>query len=308
LRLLHKKIGLVLGSGGARGWSHLGVIEALRELEIPIECVAGTSMGALVGSALASDRIDALREVSLEMDWRHFIYYFMEMGFPKAGLIDGDRIVKFLKENIGSAHIEDLPLPFAAVATDINSGEEIVFKKGSLSDAVRASIAIPGIFTPLVTGDHVLVDGGLVNPLPVSVARAMGANTVIAVDVLRPPQSRATHGQSGQDPNRRTASISSSTSDWLKRINEKIQALDLPALPEIRHKPRHELPGVFDVLGNSIRIVEQQITRTRLKLEPPDILIQPAVQDISTMEFHKAPEAVDAGYAAAMEGLKDLRR
>jgi len=308
-----KRIGLALGSGGARGWAHLGVVEVLRESGIPVKYVAGTSMGSLVGAAFASGTTDTLRQVALEMDWRHFLHYFIEMGLPKAGLIDGARIVKFLKENIGSANIEDLRLPFAAVATDIESGEEIVFRQGSLSDAVRASIAIPGIFTPLAARGHMLVDGGLVNPLPVSVAREMGADFVIAVDVLRPPQPREARESRRAKPGHPHVSrslndtLSAATADWLRKINEKIRSFDFPGLSEIRQKHRRELPGVFDVLGNSIRIVEQQITRTRLKLEPPDILIQPAVQNISTMEFHRAAEAIEDGYAAAAEALKSLR-
>ena len=259
MRIRRKKIGLALGSGGARGWSHVGVVEAVRELGIPIHCVAGTSMGAVVGSAFAADKIDALHQAALELDWRHFAYYFLEVSLPRAGLIDGGRIVKFLKQRIISANIEDLAIPFAAVATDIFSGDEVVFREGCVINAVRASIAIPGIFTPLVTKDHVLVDGGLVNPLPVSVARDMGANFVIAVDILRPPQSAVAESKRASPPpsdgmKSKEASPPQTPNfakaDWLRRANEKIREFDFSSLPVSRKWfAKSDGPNMFDVLG-----------------------------------------------------------
>ncbi len=178
-----KKIGLALGSGGARGWAHIGVIEALEEAGFPVQCVAGTSMGALVGGAFASGRVQSLKEVALRLDWKQAIYYFLEVTFPRSGLIDGLKIASFVRQNVGKTNIQTLPMPFATVATDVLTGQEVVIDKGDMIDAIRASISIPGIFTPVSRDGAILVDGGLVNPVPVSVARRLGADVVIAVDL-----------------------------------------------------------------------------------------------------------------------------
>jgi len=177
-----KKIGLALGSGSARGWSHIGVIHGLLEEGIDIDIVCGTSIGSIVGGALAAGALDKLDKWARELAWSD-ILGFMDVTLPRSGLIEGDRIAKFFRENLSDPNIEDLPLPFAAVSTDMSSGREVWLQKGSLIDAIRASISLPGIFTPFKQGERWLVDGGLVNPVPVSLCRAMGADVVIAVNL-----------------------------------------------------------------------------------------------------------------------------
>ena len=177
-----KKIGLALGSGSARGWAHIGVIRALAEAGIRIDCVAGTSIGALVAAVYASGNIDSLEEVVLQIDWKQ-IAYSLDVVFPKSGLIDGKKVAAFIRSQVKQINIEDLPLPFRAVSTDLATGSEVVIKQGDIIEAVRASISVPGIFTPVKKGGTILVDGGLVNPVPVSVVREMGADFVIAVDL-----------------------------------------------------------------------------------------------------------------------------
>lgn len=301
-----------MGGGGARGWAHIGVINAVRELGINVYCVAGTSMGALVGAALASGKIDALHQVALDLDWRRVLYYFLELSFPRMGLIDGGRVVEFVKEHVMPAGIPELPMPFAAVATDVLTGEELIIRDGNVTDAVRASIAIPGMFTPLVREGRVLVDGGLVNPLPVRVARDLGADYVIAVDITRAPLP----GPRRQKPFADTEGPSAEpepillrnhgTGRLLDRLNVRLRGFDFASLPAARKWfAKDELPNIFEIYGNSMRIIQRQITAMRLKLEPPDVLIQPDVQDISTMDFHRATDAIRAGYDAAMGALKE---
>jgi len=164
-----QKIGLALGSGSARGWSHIGVIQGLREEGILIDVVCGTSIGAIVGGALAAGALDQLDKWVRELSWSDIIG-FMDVIFPRSGLIEGDKIIKFFKKNFTDPNIEDLPIPFAAVATDLMSGREVWLRDGSLMDAVRASISMPGIFVPFKQNAQWLVDGGLVNPVPVSLA------------------------------------------------------------------------------------------------------------------------------------------
>lgn len=176
------RIGLALGSGSARGLAHIGVIQALREHGIPVHLVAGTSIGAVIGAVFASGNIEKLRDTYLGFDWRR-VAYFMDVVFPRSGLIDGKRLSDFVREFVRSEQIENLPLPFTAVAADLATGEAILFRRGDLINAVRASFSVPGMFTPVRFAGRVLVDGGLVDPVPVGPARGMGADVVIAVDL-----------------------------------------------------------------------------------------------------------------------------
>ncbi len=300
-----KNIGLVLGSGGARGWAHIGVVDALREAGVRIGCVAGTSMGSLVGAAFAVNRTDALKNVALELDWKKVLYYFLEVTFPRSGLIDGTKIAEFVRRHITDVRIESLRVPFSAVATDVMTGREMVIRSGSLIDSVRASISVPGIFTPVLREKTVLVDGGLVNPVPVSVARAMGAEFVIAVDINHGSLSE----RAPRAPRKPAAPPKRSRAEELKhlllqKLNQRIDTFDLSMLTSARRWfVKDGLPNVFDVLGNSIRIMEAQITETRLKMESPDLLIRPSLQHISFMDFHRADEAIRAGYSAAKAQL-----
>lgn len=303
-----KKIGLALGSGGARGWAHIGVIQALEEAGIPVHCVAGASMGALVGGAYASGKVHVLREVALRLDWRQVLYHFLEFTFPRSGLIDGAKIVRFVRAQVAKSDIETLPMPFAAVATDLATGREVVIRKGDLIDAIRASIAIPGIFTPVIRDGEVLVDGGLVDPVPVSVARQMGADFVIAVDLNRGAFDRRPKARAPA-PAAKPVPLSPVQNRFLQALDEKFRQFDVSVLAPARKwvAARSDLPNVFDVLGNSIRIVEAQIAEARLKEDRPEVLIRPAVGRMNFMEFHRADEVIRAGYAAAFAQMDAIR-
>ena len=158
------KVGLALGSGSARGWAHIGVIKALAEAGVHVDYVAGASIGAVVGAVYASGKINSLEEVVLQLDWKKIVYFF-DVVFPKSGLIDGNKVADFIRGHVGEGNIEDLPLPFCAVSTDLATGKEIVIKEGDIIEAVRASISVPGIFTPVKKDDMTLVDGGMVGIL-----------------------------------------------------------------------------------------------------------------------------------------------
>ena len=178
------KIGLALGGGGPRGLAHIGVLKVIEENGIPIDCVAGASMGALIGAVYAAGvETERLEEIALNMDLKQTAL-MLAPTIARSGLIEGGRVREFIKSFVGDANIEELKIPFAAVATDINTGEEMVIDRGSVAEAVRASISVPGIFTPVRLGERFLVDGGLVNPVPISVVREMGAEAVMAVNVM----------------------------------------------------------------------------------------------------------------------------
>ncbi len=300
---------LVLGSGGARGWAHLGVIRAMEEAGIAIDCVAGTSMGALVGAALATNCHRALESMAVNLQWTEILFYFSDLSFSRSGLIDGRKMLDFIGKHIESVNIEDLPIPYRAVATDIEAGKEVLLGEGDLLKAVRSSISIPGIFTPERRDGRWMVDGGLVNPVPVSVARTMGADMIVAVDVNQGSDVKI--GNSGEEDspslNRNNRGDDSSRGSSMRsRLQEKMAKIDLGALKSSLPwlKKDSSAPHIFDILGNSIRIMEAQIATSMLKNDPPDILIEPDVADIGFMEFDRARKAIEAGYIAATKALK----
>ncbi len=177
-----RSAGLALGGGGARGWAHIGVLLALAEKDIRITHIAGTSIGAFVGAFHATNKLDVLRKEFLDFNWKRGLGYFTSVP-SKTGLLNGRKISSFLEDHLGIAALEDTSTPFCTVATDLRTGKEITLHRGSITEAVRASIAVPGIFTPVSKDNFLLVDGGLVNPVPVSTVRKMGAGQVIAVDL-----------------------------------------------------------------------------------------------------------------------------
>ena len=298
-----KKIGLALGSGSARGWAHIGVIRALEDAGIKLDYVAGTSIGALVGAVYASGNIDSLEEVVLKLDWKQIVYFF-DVVFPKSGLIDGNKVANFVRTHVKEINIEELTLPFRAISTNLATGSEVVIEKGDIIEAVRASISVPGIFTPVRKNGTLLVDGGLVNPVPVSVVREMGADFVIAVDL--------NHDIVGKKGIGRT-SVSNSSSllldaamgkSFIKRskildaINKRLETGALPALKQIkRWRSKDPLPNVFEVLMGSINIMEAQITTAKLKADPPDLLIRPNLGHLTMLDFHRGQEAILEGYS-----------
>lgn len=306
-----RKVGLALGSGAARGCAHLGVIDALNEAGVPIDVVAGTSIGSLVGGVYANGRLEALRETLLQIEWKEILYYFFDFSVPRGGLIDGKRIAEFIHEFVADAELGDLAVPFRAVATDILSGREVVLSDGRLIEAIRASIAVPGIFTPVTRGESALVDGGLVNPVPVSTTRDMGADFVIAVDINSNRVGPGSSPPPEDDPADQHQEIMPPPLAWRQRIADslgrRLDKVDAKMKAQLHRWTRSDQgPNLFDVLGNSIRIMEAQITETMLAVNPPDVLIRPQVGHINFLDFHQAQDAIRAGYEAAQDALVDV--
>jgi len=300
------RIGLALGSGSARGWSHIGVIDALSEAGIEPDIVSGTSIGSLVGAAYIAGQLPALREWAIAATWREIVR-LMDVRLSGGGLIDGKQIVSFLQGlGIGGA-IESHDKKFIAVATDLVTGREVWLQSGPILDAVRASIALPGIISPARVGDKWLLDGGLSNPVPVSVCRALGADVIIAVNlngdlVGRRFESAPEH-----------PAVSEHKPVPKETLNQMLQHLPGPlreqALQMIpRLLQRESSPGYFEVLANSINIMQDQITRTRLAGEPPHVMLLPRLRDIGLLEFNRASEAIAEGRACVDHALPLLRR
>lgn len=298
--------GLALGGGGARGWAHLGVLKALAERNIKIDAYAGTSIGSLVGGFAAAGKLDELHRILQELDLKQILYLFAEKKLPKSGLVDGRKIVELIRRHVGYPDIESLPVMYYAVATNIESGGEVVFDRGDLVTAIRASIAIPGVFSPVRHEGQFLLDGGLVNPLPVSVLRSRGVKRIIAVNLhgeVPPPINRQPLSLPQKSSRRNVGrdEEQSAVSAWLEKQKDKI---DQTAQETIRHwLAKSAGPNLLTILGNTVDIVSIRLTMTSLREFPPDLLIQPKVGNIGHMEFYRVEEGIRAGYEAAIMAL-----
>jgi NTE family protein len=275
------RIGLALGSGSSRGWAHIGAIRALEERGVKPDLICGTSIGALVGAVYASGQLDRLEEWVTGLAWTQVVR-LMDLTW-RGGLIRGQRLFNLFRATFQDREIAELEVPFGAIATELSSGREIWLRHGKLLDVVRASIATPGLFTPVVYEGTVLVDGGLVNPVPVSMCRAFGAEIVIAVDL--------SWGKLGPYRNmgRELPAVPPQEPSWLGRMLGASRSKG-PAQPSI--------PSIFEVFNTALDIVEQRVARSRLAGEPADVLITPLLPNFGTMEYHRAKEAIAEGRIA----------
>jgi NTE family protein len=294
------RIGLALGSGVARGWAHLGVIRALSRHGIEPDVIVGTSIGAVVGGVHLAGKSEELETWAKSLTRLRMISY-MDFRVRNGGMIGGRHLVDALRQNVGEIRIEDLGIPFAAVATDLVTGHEVWLREGDLVDAMRTSFSLPGVFEPMQHNDRWLVDGALVNPVPVSVCHALGAQMTIAVnlnaDIL------------GKE--RRAGAIIPTVAgfDLLNELNEHEEAAKRSRIGSLakrifRREPTH--PSMFGVMISSLGIVQDRISRSRLAGEPPDVHITPRLGTVGLFEFDRADEIIAEGEAAVERVLPDL--
>ena len=297
-------IGLVLGSGAARGFAHIGVIHALIEHGIKPDIVVGTSIGALVGGCYANNQLDQFETWARSLTLRRIIGY-LDVRIGGSGLIGGGRLARRLAEAIGTTSIEELPVRFAAIATEVGTGHEIWLTRGALSLAMRASYALPGLFPPVRLGGRWLVDGALVNPVPVSAARAFGARVVIAVNLDADRFARgATIASHGSDASDETPDPSPGT--------PRNGFLGLRGIFGAERTLRRQIfasdtrPGFSTVMIEAFNIMQDRITRMRLAGDPPDVHITPHIGHVGWLDFHRAAEAIAAGKAATEKALEPI--
>ncbi len=298
-------IGLVLGGGAARGFAHIGVIRTLIAKGYTPDIIAGTSMGAVVGGCYAAGKLDDIEAWGRSLTRRTLLSY-LDFSLSGLGLLGGGRITEKLIEALGETTIEDLPVRFAAIATETGTGHEIWVTRGKLTEALKASYALPGIFPAVQIGERWLMDGALVNPVPVSAARALGARVVIAVNVNTDMFGRGTTIQDGlagakdkdkDDEVPLEAEVASR--GLLGRFGlEKVAARRLLGTPN--------RPGLTTVMVDAFNIMQDRITRARLAGDPPDILVSPRVGRIGLFDFHKAEDAIALGAEAAERALEHV--
>ncbi|MBB4187884.1 NTE family protein [Sinorhizobium terangae] len=276
------KIAIALGGGAARGWAHIGVLRALDEDGIEVGMIAGTSIGALVGGCYLAGKLDELETFARSLTVRR-IAGLLDFAIGGGGLFGGLRLTKRMQEHLKGLNIEELDRPFIAVATEVHSGHEVWIEKGSLITAIRASYALPGIFEPISANGRILVDGALVNPVPVSVCRAYEQQLVVAVNL-------------NYDLYGRSAVV---------KHNAGMEAVDAPIKDSTHYSARL---GMTSVMVQAFNIIQDRISRARLAGDPPDLALHPKLNDIGLSEFHRAGEAIDRGYYEAKAKLAEIRR
>lgn len=283
------RIGLALGGGAARGWAHIGVLRVLAEAGVKVDVIAGCSIGAVVGGCFAAGKLDPLEEFARGLTKRR-IMGLLDFHLAGSGLIGGDRLRRLLEVDLGATKIEDLPIRFATVATELSTGHELWLTRGLVIQALRASYALPGVFDPVKIAGRWLMDGALVNPVPVTVARALGADLVICVNL------------NGEIKLRGGTVIQGLPSD------EVVEAVvEAPrSFFGGRKRVADDAPGMAAVMIEAFNITQDRISRSRLAGDPPDLMIAPKLQPIGLFEFHRAAEAIDLGADSARRKLPEL--
>jgi NTE family protein len=290
------RIGIALGSGGAKGWAHIGVLRALLAAGIKPEIVAGTSMGAIVGGAYAAGRLDALEEFARSIDRKAALRLVdLNMGGSGGGLILGERVAAALREVIGTHEISTLDNKFAAVATELGTGHEVWLNEGDLIAAMRASYAMPGVVLPARLDGRILVDGGVTNPVPVSVCRAMGAHIVIAVPLPAGPSGGVRFKRVQQE---------GAASAWRQAVATFREPERFIAAQLFGDKP--DTLTTASVSIGALNILLDRMTRVRLATDPPDVIVTPDIKGIAVLEFDRADEAIRVGAEAVKAALPQI--
>jgi NTE family protein len=289
-------IGLALGGGAARGFAHVGVLRTLVAHGIVPDVIVGTSIGAVVGGCYAARQLDTLETWARRLTVRSVLGH-LDISLSGSGLIRGAHLAKQLETALSDTRIDDLPIRFAAIATEFNTGHEIWLTRGRLAEALRASYALPGIFPPVLIGGRWLVDGALVNPVPVSAARALGARMVIAVNLNADLFGRGTiiasHGSDDSDEEASTAQ----KANGFRGIFTRDRFLRRQLVG------RRGRPGIPTVMVEAFNVMQDRITRARLAGDPPDVLISPRLGQIGWFDFHRAGDAIGIGTEAAEKSI-----
>ena len=311
-----KSVGLALGCGASRGWAHIGVIEALEEARVPIDFIAGCSVGAYIGALYASRSLGSLKEFLLRMDGKSIFSYF-DVVFPRSGLLNGSkRVHELFSMHTDARTFEELDIPMMMVATDLERGKKVVLNSGNIIEALRASMSYPGLFAPVRVKDRWLVDGGLVDPVPVGMTRAMGAGVVIAVDLNNKIVSRAKQSAASADsvePDEISSGVPLPDADDRNELVKKMAEYYENIETSLRDKTSVFLgreavtpPDIIETVMTSISIMQERITRINLAVDQPDILIQPRLGELKMMNFDQVEHSIEEGYIGAKEKLEDI--
>ena len=298
---IQPKIGLALGSGASRGWSHIGVIKTLLEEGIEPDVICGTSVGAIIGGSYVAGNLDKLEQWVLGST-RGDVRQFFKLWFSQSSFVDTERLSWFLHSFVAATEvrIEDTHKTFGAVSTDLDTGREVWLNSGGLADAVRASMAMPGLFPAIRHEQRWLVDGGLVNPVPVSACRALGADVVIAVNlnsglIGKHKKQKKQEKEPPAENNSILSKVRNQAKEYSSSLFANSDEKDVP-------------PGFFYGIANSLSIFQDRITRSRLAGDPADVLLSPHLSQIGMLEFHRAAEAITEGERSVRRMMPEIRR
>ncbi len=290
-------IALALGGGAAKGWAHIGVLRAFEEAQIPVRMIAGTSIGALVGGCFLAGKLDELEEFARSMTFSGMIR-FMDFSIRGAGLISGQRLSNRMAQHLGGVQIEDLDRDFVSICTDIRTGHEIWLHDGPLVEAIRASYALPGVFMPVEHNGRHLVDGAIVNPVPVSACRAYEPDIVIAIDLNSEAFGRATVIKSSHYE-------TTNVSQEAEVVDQESGDPSANAFKDLQVQPKSRL-GTTGVMMEAFNIIQDRIARARMAGDPPDYVVRPRLYQIGLADFHKADESIAIGYREAKLRICEL--
>ncbi len=292
-------IGLALGSGIARGFAHIGVLKALNRYGIKPSLIAGTSMGAVVGGCYLADKLEELEDWALSLNRRR-IFKYLDFKVRSPGLIGGRKLAAILDEHFGNMLIEDQKLPFVAIATDIVTGHEVWLRKGKFTDNLRASFSLPGVFPPMILNGRPLIDGALVNPVPVSACQALGAQLTIAVDLNGDLIGKASR------PGRNYQTVMGFDVMSDPDVSDQAQKEISSPLTRRIFKRDGNNPSIFGVMVSSLNIIQDRLTRSRLAGDPPDVHIKPRIGHVGLLEFERAEELIKEGEVAVERKLPEI--
>ena len=303
------KVGLVLGSGASRGWAHIGAIEALEDAGVEISMISGASAGAFIGAAYAGGGLQKVKSFALNMDWRGVLAH-LDIAFPRSGFIEGKKVAELIELYTEAVDFKDLNIPLTMVATDMHTGEQVLLSKGSITQALRASMGVPGVMTPNRIDGRWLVDGGVVNPLPVDVCRDMGADIVVAVDINServsklPRRGRDSEWENNAEKTEKTRL--EVVTNWIEKYGSVGKTMRTSI--DKWFSSNEPTPHIFDVMSSSLNIMQKRIEKMNLEAHPADILVQPHLGDMSFFDFDEAGHAIQEGYTQTKSLIPELLR
>ena len=307
--LQKKTVGLVLGCGSSRGWAHIGAIEALEEENIPIDFIVGCSVGAYVGAIYASGSIQSLKKFVLKMDGKKIFSYF-DIVLPRSGILNGTkRLRELFSVHTDVQNFSELKIPIMMVATDLETGQKVVLKSGDILDALRASMSMPGLFAPAWIKDRWLVDGGLVDPVPVSVARSMGADVVIAVDLSSGTVSKKKRKKQKTQSEETPVKQAVHKNELIQKLTAYYETAEFSFKSKINElfKKEASTPDIIETVTTSIAIMQDRINRINLAVTPPDVLIRPHLGELKMLDFDQVEHTIEEGYTKAKEKIDIIK-
>ena len=308
MKSANSKIGLALGSGAARGWAHIGVIKALEKENIPIHFISGSSVGSYVGAVYSGGGFESLKEFALSMDRKKVLSY-IDVVFPRSGLINGKNATKLYSMHTEIMGFDELPIPIKMVATDMDTGEKLILDKGNIPESIRASCSIPGIFTPVKMGNRWVIDGGLIDPVPVSVVKAMGADIVIAVDLnsgVINDHKKKIEKNIDNDKQRKAEARNEIVNQLFSKYDQagKLMKNKLNSW----FNQSESSPHIINIIGSAIGIMQAQITKNNLEIDCPDVLIQPQLAGVKMFDYDQAERSINEGYDRTMEKMETITK